>query len=70
MIEGLPAKDLVKYEAGVLDFEEDVIALEDLLQVAIAKLSDEVDMVKVIDALTLGDPNLYHPHDVWMLAIL
>jgi hypothetical protein len=61
---------LIEYEADVLYFEEDVIALEDLLQVTIAKLSDEIDVVEIVDALAFGHQDFDHADYIWMLAIL
>ena len=61
---------MIEDEANVLNLEENVVTLEDLLQIAIAELSDEVDVIEIVDGLVAGYENLDHPDDVWMLAIL
>jgi hypothetical protein len=50
--EKVPTEDLVEDESHVVHLEEDVVALEDLLQVGVAELSDEVQVVEVIDGLS------------------
>jgi phosphoribosyl 1,2-cyclic phosphodiesterase len=61
---------LVKNETHVFYLKEDIVTFENLLQVAVAKLCDEVDVIEVFDALTLGHEHFDHPHDVGVLAIL
>lgn len=70
MWEVVPAEYLVEDEADICELEEDVVALEDLLEVTVAELSDEVDMVEVVECLVLGDEHLDHPHDVGVSAVL
>jgi hypothetical protein len=61
---------LVEDESDVVEFEEDVVAFEHLLQVAVAELSDQVDLIEVVQSLPLGNQHLDHPHDVGVLAVL
>jgi len=65
----IPAENLVEDEAHVFQFEEYVIAFEYFLQVAVAELSDEVDVIEIIDGLALGDQDFDHAYDVGMFAI-
>ena len=66
----LPAKYLVEYELDVIDLKENIVAFEHFLQIAIAKLSDKIDVIKIIDSLVFRDENLDHPDDIRMLTIL
>mgnify|MGYP001009928254 CR=1 FL=1 len=67
---GVPAEQLIEDQSHIFNLEEDIVALEHLLQIAVTELSDQIDLVEVVNALPLGHQHLYHPHDVRMPAIL
>lgn len=70
MREEVPAEDLIEDEAHVVHLEEDVVALEDFLQVGVAELSDEVEVVEVVDGLSARQHDFKHADDVGVLAVL
>jgi hypothetical protein len=63
------AEDLVEDEADIIEFEEDVVAFEHFLEVTVAELSDDVDLVEVVQGLALGDENLDEANDIGVLAV-
>jgi hypothetical protein len=51
----LPAKHLIQYKPNILNLKEDVVTFKNLLQIAIAELSNKIDMIEIIDSLIFGD---------------
>lgn len=66
----LPTKNLIENESDILNLEEDIIAFENFLQIAITELGDEIDMVEIIDGLIFGYEYFNHSYDIWVFTIL
>ena len=65
----VPTENLVGDVLDVIEFEEDVVGLEDFLQVRVAEFSDEVDFIKILWSLVFGEDGLDHADDIGMSAI-
>ncbi len=60
---------MIEDKSDILKFEEE-LAPEHFLKVTVAELCNQIDVVKIVYILPLGDKNLYHLDDVGMLTIL
>lgn len=56
--------------ADVIHLEEVTVRLEHLLQVAVAELRHDVDLVEILEGLAFGDDDVDHLHDVGVFAVL
>jgi hypothetical protein len=60
---------LIQNESNIIQLEEDIIALKDLLQIAVTELSNEVDVTEAVDVLGLGNDDFNHSNDVRVFAV-
>ncbi len=67
--EYVPTENLVGDVLDVIEFEEDVVGLEDFLQVGVAELSDEVNFIKILWSLVFREDDFDHADNIGMSAI-
>ena len=53
----------------VWQLEENIVTFEDFLKVTVTELSDQVDLVEVIEVLTLWDAHFKHMNDIGMSTV-
>lgn len=70
MLRWLPAEDLVHDKADVFEFEENVAAFEDFLQITVTELGYQVNLVKIVESLFFWNEDLNHSDDVGVSAVL